>query len=442
MRGDSTRIGAVGRPVRLGCPRAVGVLVDVFPAYEVTVAVITFVLGFVSARHHAQLNSARQLVAEVGETVGSGRSSRDVISDLLELARTGFQRDRVVDATIAAAVVVSVGLTILLVVGVDLGWLGESTTGVVKGVIAVLLLWLVTGLGAADASTVHRRIDALRSSTTVGLLCDAEAALASRAWQRAVSLATLAESRAPGTALAPLARARARVEALEARAGRSHDEEALQSINRDVERALDLDEGLVAGMLDWLVPAGTTDLPASILERFGRGVRTDALLRQQLRRRIASHSHGAVRRAVLGDRSTEGQHTAAELVSRIGSGLITERGVEALSASRRGDVDAARLLARDILSDTSSPLVDVLAAANISLAAGDLNEADPLARVGSIPDRWQPWYSLTRADWLEARGDTEGARAQLRGTASPLHRLRLSLLESHVQTPTGSRGAQ
>lgn len=400
-----------------------------FPAYEVTVAVITFVLGFVSARHHAQLNSARQLVAEVGKTVGSGRSSRDVISDLLELAHTGFRRDRIVDATIAAAVTVSIGLTILLVVGLDRGWLGEATTGEVKGLIAVVLLWLVTGLGAADAATIHRGIDALRSSTTVGLLCDAEAALASGKWQQAVSLGTLAESRAPATALAPLARARARVEALEMRAEGFPLEDTLQSIDRDVERALQLDESLVAGMLDWLVPAGTTELPHSILERFGGESRTDAALRQQLRRRIASHSHGAVRRAVLGDRTWEEEHTAAELVARAGSAVLSERGVHTLSASRRGNVDEARQLARAILDDSTSPIVDVLAATNISLAAGEVGQADPLARFEPIPDDWRPWCSLTRADWLETWGRAEDARAQLRGEDSPLHRLRLVLVE-------------
>lgn len=190
---------------------------DIYPSFEVAIAVITFVLGFVSARHHAQLSAARQLIASMDDGVAGtgGPSSRDQVTDLLELAKSGFQRDVIVDATVVAAAVVSSVITVLSLLGPARGWLDPTAAGNAMGGIAVGLAWLVTLLGTADAVAVRRGLRTLQEKTTVGLLSQAETEIKDQKFDDAIALASLAVTRSPRSALAYLSRARARVEQAE-----------------------------------------------------------------------------------------------------------------------------------------------------------------------------------------------------------------------------------
>lgn len=170
-------------------------MTDVFPALELSVAALTFVLGFVSARHHSYLGSARDLVNRMGGELQSPtrHASRDRSRELLMLAQRGLATDYVVLSTVIVSWV-WVGLTTWLAI-----WAASQDAlgggGQPKAATPVLIAMLVASLGTWDFIAVQQQLRMLRTRTTVGLLATAASAADQREFDDVIPVATLAAAR-------------------------------------------------------------------------------------------------------------------------------------------------------------------------------------------------------------------------------------------------------
>jgi hypothetical protein len=277
---------------------------DVFPAYELSVAALTFILGFVSARHHARLASARDLITRLGSELAQPTShgtARDRADELVNLAEAGTAKDAVVSVTLVAAVVVDLVLAVVLVIGLRADWFGAAGSGAVKGVLALALAMLVTGLGIWDAREIRLGLLALRDGTTVGLVAQASRSAADGDWHAVLQKATAAATRNPAAAL-PLAY---RAQAWDRRPTASQGERAanLRRRDHDLTGLVERDQGLAIGLLDRIVVGPEPELPEPIARMLGRLAGQEPSV--DLVRRRRSILAGAVRRSLLGAKGEE-----------------------------------------------------------------------------------------------------------------------------------------
>ncbi len=304
---------------------------DVFPLLDVSVAALTFVLGFVSARHHSHLAAARGLVHRLGEELETtGGASRDRARQLLLLARQGLQRDWVAMATVASAWAWAAGNAGIALWGQAVG--GPGGGSLQKAVGAVLISVVVASLGTWDIVAVDRQLRLLEDRTTVGLLSKAAAAAEQSRFHDVIAPATLAASRNPTLAWPFAYRARAWIELSGDSTGDERDS-LYASARRDMLRVIDREPAQFAGLLDWFADGGELDLDEEIIDLLLPHLTTSES-RIHASRRLRSHVDGVLRRQFLGRPGSDREREARRPVHH-------NTAAEALAHWRVGDVDAA-----------------------------------------------------------------------------------------------------
>lgn len=316
---------------------------DVFPLLDVSVAALTFVLGFVSARRHSHLAAARGLVHRLGEELEvTGGASRDRARELLLLARQGLQRDWVAIATVASAWAWVAGNAGVAVWGHSVG--GPQIGSTSKAVGAVLISVVVASLGTWDILAVDRQLSLLEDRTTVGLLSKAAKAADRMRFHDVIAPTTLAASRNPASAWPFAYRARAYIEL--ARTSRDGDHDSLRAAaHRDMRRVIDREPAQFAGLLDWFADGDQLDLDEATIDLLLPHLTTPAS-RIHASRRLRSHVDGVLRRQLVGPPGSTDQdhalrpahgHTAAKALAQwetddIAAAMVT---LEALLDRRR-----------------------------------------------------------------------------------------------------------
>lgn len=337
-------------------------MTDVFPALEVSVAAITFVLGFVSARHHAHLAAARDLIQRLSDELevptGRGSAGRDRAEDLLLLAESGLSRDEVAQFTVWAAWV-WVAAAVVLAVGATLGdQLGGG--GAVKAAVAIAIMMLVAGLGTWDFLGIDRHLGELRDRTTVGLLAAAASSIARKDYPAAIDAASLAATRNPRTAWPYAYRARAAVELAARSVPDSEECERLRmAAKSDVRRVIERDPSSYAGLFDWFVDAEVLDLDEELVDELIPLLEGAAWFDAE--RRLRSLVDGAFRRRILGRR---GSDLEEQIEGRLSEPSTREPGTAAQLHWRRGEVAAARAIIDRLGYEEASP-IDAISAASI-----------------------------------------------------------------------------
>lgn len=279
-------------------------MTDIFPVLEVSVAALTFVLGFVSARHHAYLSSARELVHRLGSELEAdhGDASRDRARELLMLARKGLATDWVVVGTLVAAWVWVALNTWLAAWAVTTISLGDAAPQKAMG--AILISLVVVGLGTWDGVAVNGQLGNLRERTTVGLLSSAAQAADRGHFHDVIPLATLAASRNPALAWPFAFRAQAYVGLAAESKGGGQAADLRDAALRDMRRLIERRPSAFAGLLDWFGDSDQLDLDEGIVDLLLPHL-TSVEGRLHAARRLRSHVDGSLRRAIIGRKGDE-----------------------------------------------------------------------------------------------------------------------------------------
>lgn len=313
---------------------------DVFPLLDVSVAALTFVLGFMSARHHSHLSAARALVHRLGEELEvTGGASRDRARQLLLLARQGLQRDWVVMATVASAWAWAAGNAGVAAWGQSVG--GPELGSVQKAVGAVVISVVVASLGTWDIIAVDRQLRLLEDRTIVGLLSQAAEAVDRGRFDEVIAPTTRAASRNPTLAWPFAYRARAYVELAGATTG--EERRSLRAAaRRDMRRVIEREPAQFAGLLDWFADGGELVLDEQTTDLLLRHLTTPER-RIHAARRLRSHVDGVLRRQLIGRRGSTRKRDA--LRPAHGQTAAT-----ALAHWRDGDVAGALATVEDLLA--------------------------------------------------------------------------------------------
>ncbi len=343
---------------------------DVFPLLDVSVAALTFVLGFMSARHHSHLAAARALVHRLGEELeATGGGSRDRARELLLLARQGLQRDWVVRATIGSAWAWTAGNA-----GVAL-WARSAGTpdfgSGPMGVGAILISVMVASLGTWDIVAVDRQLQLLEDRTTVGLLSGAAKAAHDGRFGDVIAPTTLAASRNPTSAWPFAFRARAYVELARAATGEQQDS-LRRAARRDMHRVIERGPALFAGLLDWFADDAELDLDEDVVDLLLTRLTTPQS-RIHAARRLRAHVDGVLQRQFLGPEDDR-RGAAPRPADR-------RPATRALAYWRADEVAAALATVEDLLDRHHHGLdvaETVVAARLLQLAGEDLRAQDLL----------------------------------------------------------------